>query len=231
MNLNRLSKILVALSMFLFLFACTQEPAVIENRGEVFYSFDSDKWHRLAQNESPRNFQANETLAEGEVKEVEMKPLVREVLEEQGMYKAQPRQVKDQNLNAAPNEFFDWPVKGEVITKFGTYNNGLKHDGINIKVSEGTQVKSAKQGIVVYAGNELKGYGNLIILKHDQGWLSAYGHLGKIEVKKGVKVSTGRVLGTVGKSGNVEFAQLHFALRKAGKSPVDPLLYLPKVEK
>jgi murein DD-endopeptidase MepM/ murein hydrolase activator NlpD len=230
MRWSGLIKVLATLVMLFFLFACTQEPAVVENRGEVIYSFDSDKWHRLAQNESPSNFNDDANLAEGEVKEVEMKPLVKEVLEEQGMYKAEPKPIKDSRLPSISEDTFDWPVQGDVISKFGTDNKGVKHDGININVPEGTEVKAAKGGTVVYSGNELKGYGNLVIIKHDKGWLSAYGHLAKIDVKKGVKVTTGQVIGLVGKSGNVEFSQLHFALRKAGKNPVDPLLHLPKVE-
>ena len=222
-------KFILILALLPLLFACTQEPAVIENRGEVVYTFDSDKWHRLAEKESPKNFGADETLAENEVKEVEMKPLVREVLEEQKIQKAESKAEHEQSLVAVEPSLFVWPVKGDIISKFGTDSKGIKHDGINIQVAAGTEVIAARGGVVVYAGNELKGFGNLVIIKHDQGWLSAYGHLSKIEVKKGVKVTAGQMVGSVGQTGNVEFAQLHFALRKAGKNPVDPLLYLPKI--
>jgi len=230
MRWNKYTKSLAALIALFFLFACTQEPAVVENRGEVIYSFDSDKWHRIAQKESPRNFGTEEILAEGEVKEVEMKPLVKEVLEEQKIQKAEEKAPKESDLVLSQSAVFDWPVQGEVISKFGTDSKGVKHDGINIQAPEGTEVVAAKGGTIVYAGSELKGYGNLVIIKHEQGWLSAYGHLGKINVKKGLKVQTGQLLGTVGKTGSVDLAQLHFALRKAGKNPVDPLQYLPKIE-
>jgi murein DD-endopeptidase MepM/ murein hydrolase activator NlpD len=120
---------------------------------------------------------------------------------------------------------FAWPIKGQVISKFGPKEGGLYNDGINIKASLGDEVKAAEEGIVAYVGNELKGYGNLIILKHSGGWISAYGHLGKTEVKRGEKVEKLQKIAGIGATGNVDSAQLYFGLRK-GRDAVNPEFYL-----
>lgn len=122
---------------------------------------------------------------------------------------------------------FIWPVKGEVISKF----NSGKNDGINIKVPEGSPVKASADGTVMYAGNELKGFGNLILIKHKDGWVTAYAHNSSLLVKKGDSVKQGQKIaksGQVedGKNGDVGEPQLHFEIRKV-KQPVDPL---PKLE-
>lgn len=121
---------------------------------------------------------------------------------------------------------FAWPVKGTVISKFGTIGKGRNNDGINIKAAKGTSVKAADKGIVVYAGNELKGFGNLILVRHADGWITAYAHNQKLLVKKGQKVVRGEKIATVGDTGGVNEPQLHFEVR-AGKKPVNPLSYLP----
>jgi LysM repeat protein len=120
---------------------------------------------------------------------------------------------------------FSWPLKGQIISKFGPKNGGLYNDGINIKAKQGAEVKSSETGLVAYVGNELKGYGNLVILKHSGGWITAYAHLENTIVKRGEKVAKGTKIGTVGMTGNVNSPQLYFALRK-GRDAVNPENYL-----
>ncbi|MDR1498944.1 MAG: LysM peptidoglycan-binding domain-containing protein [Rickettsiales bacterium] len=122
---------------------------------------------------------------------------------------------------------FLWPVKGEIIKSFGKQPNGEYSDAINIRVERGTRVGAASDGEVVYAGNELKNYGNMIILKHNDGWLSIYGYCDTVDVKMKDKVKEGQAIATVGKTGNVNEPQLYFAIRK-GRVAVDPLKYLSK---
>ncbi len=120
---------------------------------------------------------------------------------------------------------FMWPVKGQVISKFGPIAKGRNNDGINIKAAKGTTVKAADAGVVAYAGNELKGFGNLILIKHNDGWVTAYAHNDTIKVRKGQKVSKGTPIATVGTTGGVTTPQLHFETR-AGKKALNPLAYL-----
>lgn len=124
------------------------------------------------------------------------------------------------------NSKFMWPVNGTVISGFGNLGSGRKNDGINIKAALGTAVKAGDAGTVAYAGNELKGFGNLILIKHKDGWITAYAHNDKMFVKKGQKVSRGEKIATVGSSGSVTTPQLHFEVR-AGKKAVNPRAYLP----
>jgi len=120
---------------------------------------------------------------------------------------------------------FSWPVRGEVISKFGPKSAGLYNDGINIKAPDGQAVSSSEDGIVAYVGSELKGYGNLVIVKHSGGWISAYAHLKNSAVAIGQKISKGQKIGNVGNSGKVKFPQLYFGLRK-GRDAVNPENYL-----
>ncbi|MGO4704259.1 peptidoglycan DD-metalloendopeptidase family protein [Microvirga sp. 2MCAF38] len=117
---------------------------------------------------------------------------------------------------------FRWPARGRVIAGFGT-NGG--NEGINIAVPEGTPVKAAESGVVTYAGSEVKGYGNLVLIRHENGFVSAYAHNGSLSVKRGEAVKRGQVIATSGQTGNVTSPQLHFELRK-GASPVDPIPHL-----
>lgn len=121
---------------------------------------------------------------------------------------------------------FDWPVKGTIISGYGNLGSGRKNDGINIKATLGTNVKAADSGTVAYAGNELKGFGNLILIKHNDGWITAYAHNDRLFVKKGQKVSRGEKISTVGSTGSVTTPQLHFEVR-SGKKAVNPRPYLP----
>jgi murein DD-endopeptidase MepM/ murein hydrolase activator NlpD len=122
------------------------------------------------------------------------------------------------------NPEFRWPARGRIIQGFKPGGN----DGINIAVPEGTSVKAAESGVVAYAGNELKGYGNLILIRHPNGFVSAYANNGDLEVKRGETVKRGQTIAKSGQSGNVASPQLHFELRK-GTKPVDPTQYLAGV--
>jgi murein DD-endopeptidase MepM/ murein hydrolase activator NlpD len=123
---------------------------------------------------------------------------------------------------------FRWPANGRVIAGFGTSPNGLQNDGINLALPEGTSVKSAEDGVVAYAGNELKGYGNLVLVRHPNGYVTAYAHAKEILVKRGDQVKRGQVIARSGQTGNVNAPQLHFEIRK-GASPLDPMRFLKGV--
>lgn len=123
------------------------------------------------------------------------------------------------------SERFLWPVKGKVISNFGPKKGGLNNDGINIAAPEGATVVAADNGVVAYAGNELRGFGNLLLIRHADGWVTAYAHNEKLLVKRGEKVKRGQAIAQIGSTGNVSAPQLHFEVRK-GTDPVDPLKYL-----
>lgn len=120
---------------------------------------------------------------------------------------------------------FRWPVRGRVIAGYGAKVNGASNDGINLSVPEGTSVKAAEDGVVAYAGNELKGYGNLVLVRHSNGFVTAYAHASEIKVKRGDAVKRGQIVALAGQTGNVTSPQLHFEIRK-GSTPIDPTQYL-----
>ena len=116
-------------------------------------------------------------------------------------------------------------MRGRIIADFGTKPSGERNDGINLAVPEGTSVKAAEAGTVIYAGNELAGYGNLVLVRHADGWVSAYAHNSKITVKRGDTVQRGQTIAQAGMTGSVTSPQVHFELRKGAK-PVNPMDYL-----
>jgi murein DD-endopeptidase MepM/ murein hydrolase activator NlpD len=120
---------------------------------------------------------------------------------------------------------FPWPVQGHVLASYGVAADGTHNDGINIAASRGTPIKSVESGIVAYVGNELRGYGNLVLVKHTNGWISAYAHCDDVLVRKGDPVYKGQTIAKVGATGGVSEPQLHFELRQ-GKRPVDPRGFL-----
>ena len=120
---------------------------------------------------------------------------------------------------------FIWPVSGRVLSRFGTLGKGLQNDGINILARRGTPVRAIQNGVVAYSGNELRGFGNLLLIKHAGGWISAYAHNDKLLVRTGQKVSRGQIVSHVGSTGSVEKPQLHFELRRENRA-VDPERYL-----
>jgi murein DD-endopeptidase MepM/ murein hydrolase activator NlpD len=126
---------------------------------------------------------------------------------------------------SADGKSFRWPVRGRIISGFGSKPNGEKNDGINLAVPEGTSVKAIETGTVIYAGNELAGYGNLILIRHADGWVSAYAHNKDMLVKRGDTIRRGQTIAHAGMTGSVTSPQVHFELRKGAK-PVNPLDYL-----
>ncbi|HEY1962650.1 MAG TPA: M23 family metallopeptidase [Rhizomicrobium sp.] len=116
---------------------------------------------------------------------------------------------------------FAWPVEGKIIAAFGRVGDGQRNDGINIAANLGEPIHAAAAGTVTYAGNELKDYGNLVLIKHDNGYVTAYAHAESITVTRGDKVGQGQVIGYAGKTGDVSTPQLHFEIRQ-GVKPVDP---------
>lgn len=126
------------------------------------------------------------------------------------------------------NRKFLLPVRGKLLSRFGPKGRGLRNDGVNIAAPRGSPVRAAQSGIVVYSGNALLGFGNMILVRHANGYMTAYAHNESISVKRGDTVRRGQVISTVGSSGNVASPQLHFEIRK-GKRAVNPAKYLPKL--
>jgi murein DD-endopeptidase MepM/ murein hydrolase activator NlpD len=122
---------------------------------------------------------------------------------------------------AAGRGDFLWPVRGPIVEGFGAGPDGTRNEGINIAAPRNAPVRAADAGVVAYVGNELRGYGNLILIKHSRGWISAYAHCGAVLVKPGEKVRRGQIIARVGATGDVRTPQLHFELRR-GKQAVDP---------
>lgn len=124
---------------------------------------------------------------------------------------------------------FIWPLRGQVIAEFGPLAKGQHNDGINIAVPEGTPVHAAQNGVVAYAGNELRGFGNLLLIKHADGWMTAYAHNDKLLVQRGDKVKRGQTIAMSGSTGAVKSPQLHFELRQ-GTRAIDPMQHLTEMQ-
>jgi murein DD-endopeptidase MepM/ murein hydrolase activator NlpD len=152
----------------------------------------------------------------------EQKPKKEAKNEEKAPEKKQAKKEDKKKEAEVKDVRFIWPVEGDVISKFSP---GGKNDGINIKVEEGTAVKASADGSVMYAGNGLKGFGNLLLIKHKDGWITAYAHNSELLVKKDDKIKQGQEIARSGKMGDVGEPQLHFEIRK-GKQPIDPLTKL-----
>ena len=148
-----------------------------------------------------------------------------------GHHQCRGRKARRRGASVKPSEAtgalptFRWPVRGKVITSYGAKTNGKSNDGINLAVPEGTPVKAAEDGVVAYSGNELKGYGNLVLVRHSNGYVTAYAHASELLVKRGDTIKRGQIIAKSGQSGEVGSPQLHFEIRK-GSSPVDPLQFL-----
>ena len=126
---------------------------------------------------------------------------------------------------ALSGDGFLWPVRGQIASPFGPKPNGARNDGINIRATEGAPVVAAENGVVVYAGDEIPGYGRMLLISHADGLTTAYAHNEQLLVAVGAVVERGQQVATVGRTGNVTSPQLHFELRD-GKEPLDPLTYL-----
>lgn len=152
----------------------------------------------------------------------------------QNAKQTQPKQKISSNpkqqlpkITARSASKFSWPLRGKILSAYGAKNNGLFNDGINIAAALGTTVKAAENGVVAYAGNEVKGMGNLVIIQHSDGWMTIYAHLDSMSVKRGNKVIVGQQIGRAGKTGKVDKPQLHFEIRKGTKA-YNPTQYLKK---
>ncbi|MFZ4806946.1 MAG: peptidoglycan DD-metalloendopeptidase family protein [Hyphomicrobiaceae bacterium] len=126
-----------------------------------------------------------------------------------------------------PPMSFRWPAKGRVLSNFGPRPDGTHNDGVDIAVPLGAEVVAAESGVVAYAGNELKGFGNLVLIRHEGGWVTAYAHNEELLVKRGDKVRRGQGVAKAGKSGSVDQPMVHFEIRQ-GSKPIDPIPYLEK---
>jgi murein DD-endopeptidase MepM/ murein hydrolase activator NlpD len=140
----------------------------------------------------------------------------------------------DAEVAAAGKGLFLWPVKGDVISRFGPLTGGQRNDGVDISGAAGDPVLAAAAGEVVYAGNSVPGFGNLVLIRHDGGWVTAYAHLKSLDVKMRQTVTQGQEIGVVGQSGGVAQPQLHFEVRYAPSTrdkarPIDPMLVLPQI--
>ena len=133
--------------------------------------------------------------------------------------------VAVQSNDANSGVKFRWPVRGRIISNFGNSTGGVRNEGINLAVPEGASVRAADDGTVIYAGDDLKMYGNFILVRHQNGWVTAYAHNSNLMVRKGQIVRRGQIIAEAGKSGNVSAPQVHFELRIKG-DPVDPVPYL-----
>ncbi|MCF8707037.1 M23 family metallopeptidase [Rhizorhapis sp. SPR117] len=122
---------------------------------------------------------------------------------------------------------FTWPLSGPVIVPFGPGAGGQRNDGLDIQAPKGTPIHAAADGVIAYAGDEIKLFGGLVLINHGSGWVTAYGHADTLNVVRGQKVTKGQVIGLSGASGFVSEPKLHFEIRKDRK-PVDPLSHLPK---
>jgi len=136
---------------------------------------------------------------------------------------AEAKDGQPSSTGAVPT--FRWPVRGRVIAGFGPKPSGQQNDGINLAVPEGTSAKAAEDGVVAYSGNELKGYGNLVLVRHSNGYVTAYAHASELKVKRGDAVKRGQIIALAGQTGTVSSPQLHFEIRK-GSTPVDPTQFL-----
>jgi murein DD-endopeptidase MepM/ murein hydrolase activator NlpD len=120
-----------------------------------------------------------------------------------------------------PAPAFRWPLPGRIVSGFGPKPGGRFNDGVNLKANLGEAVRAAGDGVVAYAGDAIPGFGNLLLIKHAGGWVSAYGHNEALLVARGARVKAGEVIARAGQSGAVAEPQLHFELRR-GRTPVDP---------
>ena len=140
-------------------------------------------------------------------------------------YNAPVRQTASYEREERGSGAFAWPASGKVISSFGTTTNGERNDGINIATPMGTPIHAAASGTVSYSGDELKDYGNLLLIKHPGGYVTAYAHADQLLVRSGDTVTKGQVIGYAGRTGDVSTPQLHFEIRH-GTTPVNPGSYL-----
>ncbi|MEZ5910367.1 MAG: LysM peptidoglycan-binding domain-containing protein [Hyphomicrobiaceae bacterium] len=181
--------------------------------------------------ESPATVQPASTKPDTPIRVIQTRPVI---IPGRGAPAEAAPQPKREKMAALPRSkpatggaHFRWPVQGKVVQKFGPRPDGSHSDGIDLAVPPGTDVVAADAGEVAYSGNELAGYGNLVLIRHTNGWVSAYAHNDKLLVKRGDKVRRGQLIAKSGTSGGISQPKLHFELRQ-GSKPVDPLPYLAR---
>lgn len=162
-----------------------------------------------------------------ESKKVKQTESVRKAETKQTAQKTETKKRTAKQLAARSSSKFSWPLRGKILSGFGSKPNGLVNDGINISGTKGSSVLAAENGFVAYAGNEVKGMGNLVIIQHADGWMTVYAHMDTMNVRRGSTVAVGQKIGTVGQSGKVDRPQLHFEIRK-GTRAYNPISYLKK---
>lgn len=141
------------------------------------------------------------------------------------LYCPTPEPPPPPTVSASSRRGFVWPVRGQVISSYGPKDGGLYNDGINIAAPRGTPVVAASDGVVAYVGNTLQSYGNLVLIRHPGGMVTAYAHMHTVTVKEGMTIRRGQTIGAVGSTGTVAHAQLHFEVRR-GTDSIDPRQYL-----
>ena len=197
-------------------------------RGDTGYSISRRYGVNIAALMRENDIGAPYTLSIGQVLKLPggARPAVQQTASASGV-KAAPRGrvVPTPRPPARSSSGFGWPVGGKLASRFGPKEGGLHNDGINILAKQGTPVRSAESGVVVYASNALEGYGNLLLLKHADGWLTAYAHNERLLVNEGDRIAKGQIIARVGATGGVSDPQLHFEIRK-GRRALDPLDYL-----
>ncbi len=154
-----------------------------------------------------------------------MKPAASEVAPKGDKVAVATPQAAVQANAATDQTKLRWPAQGKIIAGFGGRTDGTHNDGVNLSVPQGTEVHAAEGGVIAYAGSELKGYGNLVLVRHDNGWVTAYAHNEELLVKRGDRVKRGQVIAKAGKTGTVDQPQVHFELRQNSR-PVDPTPFM-----
>ncbi|WP_421709757.1 peptidoglycan DD-metalloendopeptidase family protein [Algihabitans sp.] len=139
-----------------------------------------------------------------------------------------PRQTQTAAIPQPPPRAggrFGWPLRGRILSRYGPEEGGHHNDGINIAAPRGAPIQAAENGVVAYVGSELRGYGQLVLIKHADGWVTAYAHADSVLVRLGDTVQRGQAIARVGSTGAVDQPQLHFEIRK-GTNAIDPLQML-----
>lgn len=180
--------------------------SVVRPGKKPVYRFAGKEYGRVEESEKPA------------LNAPEEKPQIRQVSA------AAKAKISAQTPKRASSRFLQ-PVNGRVVSSYGSKPGGLHNDGINIAAARGTAVQAAENGVVVYAGDELKGSGNLVLIRHEGRWMTAYAHMDSIKVKRGDVVKRGQAIGTVGSTGSVDSPQLHFEIRR-GTEAINPERYI-----
>jgi murein DD-endopeptidase MepM/ murein hydrolase activator NlpD len=225
---------LIALCLAPLMTACTESPETQLSWGvNDHLSSRRAAPVKTARADGPRTYVYQEALADLESPPVptprpayrpQPSPRMAQVYEYRDDVRQRPADYRPASAPAPANAIFAWPVNGTVISGFGTARNGERNDGINIAARTNTPIRAAASGTVNYA-DSLSGYGNLVLIKHSNGYVTAYAHADRLLVAQGDYVMKGQVIGYAGQTGDVSSPQVHFEIRN-GTTPVDPERYL-----